>query len=85
MRGLRNFERRLERVESKIAAEEKAKAAAAKAERDEVDSLEEVLERSEPCPFCLAIMQDNSLKSKTSIEAFDFRQSEVDINERKRK
>lgn len=52
MRGLRSFERRLEKVEARMKA-----AAAAKAERDEVASLEEVLERSEPCPFCLAIMQ----------------------------
>ena len=52
MKSLRSFERRLEKVEARMKA-----AAAAKAERDEVASLEEVLERSEPCPFCLAIMQ----------------------------
>lgn len=80
MRGLRNFERRLDRLTAQMKADEEAKA-----ERDEAASLEEVLERSEPCPFCLAIMQDNSLKSKGSIEIFDFRQSEVDINGRKRK
>lgn len=57
MRSLRSFERRLEKVEAKIAAEEKAKAAEAKAERDEVEGLEAVLERSEPCGFCLKIMQ----------------------------
>jgi hypothetical protein len=58
MTGLRSFERRLERVEARIAAEEKAKAAAAEAKRgDEEDGLEAVLNRSEPCGFCLKIMQ----------------------------
>ncbi|HOI70576.1 MAG TPA: hypothetical protein PLN41_12605 [Methanothrix sp.] len=55
MRSLRSFERRLERVESKIAAEEKAAAAAG--QKEEVASLEAVLNRSEPCAFCLKIMQ----------------------------
>jgi hypothetical protein len=37
-------------------ADEEAKAAAA-GPKEEVAGLEEVLERSEPCAFCLAIMQ----------------------------
>ena len=58
MKGrLRSFERRLQKIENQIAAEEKAKAAAAAKRGEEEASLEEVLERSEPCPFCLAIMQ----------------------------
>lgn len=65
MKSLRSFERRLEKVEARMKAAEEAKA-----ERDKVEGLEEVLERSEPCAFCLAIMQERF---------------EVDINGRKRK
>ena len=55
MRGLRNFERRLQKIENQIAAEDKAAAAAG--QKEEVASLEAVLNRSEPCAFCLKIMQ----------------------------
>jgi len=56
MKSLRSFERRLEKVEARMKADEEAKAAAA-GPKEEVAGLEEVLERSEPCAFCLAIMQ----------------------------
>jgi len=56
VRGLRSFERRLDRLSAQMKADEEAKAAAA-GPKEEVAGLEEVLERSEPCAFCLAIMQ----------------------------
>ena len=69
MKSLRSFERRLEKVEARMKADEEAKAAEAK-RGEGVGGLEEVLERSEPCGVCLRIMQERF---------------EVDINGRKRK
>ena len=69
MRSLRSFERRLDRLSAQMKADEEAKAAEAK-RGEEVDGLEAVLNRSEPCGVCLRIMQERF---------------EVDINGRKRK
>lgn len=55
MKGLRSFERRLDRLSAQMKADEEAKAAEAK-RGEEVDGLEADLNRL--CPVCLRIMQE---------------------------
>jgi len=55
VKGLRSFERRLDRLSAQMKADEEAKAAEAK-RGEEVDGLEADLNRL--CPVCLRIMQE---------------------------
>lgn len=54
MRGLRSFERRLQKIEARLAAEE---AKAEEAKRGEVEGGDLEADLNRLCPVCLRIMQ----------------------------